>query len=159
LYIKKGWNALGQKFGDYASVGLFAGKTFFKKLGITFQLKGELVKKMQYDKNIDMIALYNVYPQYTGNRKILFVPQISYSFGSFNVYALGEIPLYQYYNRAQMASKYSFTSGISYRFSTARKFSPKEGEVFYICPMKCESSVSKEPGKCKVCGMELIEQK
>ena len=158
LYIKKGWNSLGQKFGDYGSVAIFAGKTFFKKLGVTLQVKGEMVSKMQYDKNIDMIALYNVYPQYTGGKKVFFVPQLSYSFNSFSVFVLGEVPLYQYLNKAQMASQYSFTTGISYRFSTAKKFTPKEGETYYICPMKCEGSASNEQGKCPVCGMQLIQE-
>ncbi|MFZ4402234.1 MAG: hypothetical protein ACOYO1_19540, partial [Bacteroidales bacterium] len=38
LYVKKGWNPIGEKLGDYASLGLFASKTFFKNLGITFQV-------------------------------------------------------------------------------------------------------------------------
>ncbi len=27
----------------------------------------------------------------------------------------------------------------------------------YICPMHCEGSESNEPGKCKVCGMDLVK--
>ncbi len=27
----------------------------------------------------------------------------------------------------------------------------------YICPMKCEGSGSNEPGKCKVCDMDLVK--
>ena len=27
----------------------------------------------------------------------------------------------------------------------------------YICPMKCEGSASHQPGKCPVCGMDLVE--
>lgn len=30
-------------------------------------------------------------------------------------------------------------------------------ELAYICPMKCEGSASQEPGKCKVCGMDLVK--
>ncbi|HLC82218.1 MAG TPA: hypothetical protein VJI69_00215, partial [Bacteroidia bacterium] len=92
IYIRKGWNPLGQKFGDYASVGLFASQTFFKKLGVTLQVKGEWIDTMQYDKNIDMLALYNVDVKSTGGRKIFFVPQLSFTQKNFTVYALSEIP-------------------------------------------------------------------
>jgi len=116
LYIKKGWNALGQKFGDYSSVGFFASKPFFKKLGITLQIKGEYVGKMQYDKNIDMLALYNVDVTSTGSRKIFFVPQVNFSLKDFTIYGLSEIPMYQYVNGTQVASKFQLTMGLSYRF-------------------------------------------
>lgn len=29
----------------------------------------------------------------------------------------------------------------------------------YVCPMNCENSASNEPGRCKVCGMELEQKK
>lgn len=159
LYVRKGWNPLGQKFGDYASVGLFVGKTFFKKLGVTLQVKGEAIGKMKADKNIDMLALYNVDIKSTGSRKVYFVPQVSFSQKNFTVYALTEIPLYQYLNQVQVASHFQMTFGISYRFMTARSIIKKStSEVSYICPMKCEGSESIAPGKCPVCGMELIKK-
>ncbi|MCC6837541.1 MAG: hypothetical protein IT234_03275, partial [Bacteroidia bacterium] len=65
LYIKTGWNSLGQKFGNYASVSLFAGKTFYKRIGVTLQVKGEYITKMRAAENIDLIALYNIYPEST----------------------------------------------------------------------------------------------
>lgn len=30
-------------------------------------------------------------------------------------------------------------------------------EMAYACPMRCEGSGSNEPGKCSVCGMDLIK--
>lgn len=116
LYIKKGWNPLGQKFGDFASIGLFAGKTFFKHLGVTVQVRGEWIDKMQYDKKIDMLATYNIDVNSTGSKKIFFVPQVSYTKNDFTIYALGEIPLYQYVNRVQAVSYYNIIAGLSYRF-------------------------------------------
>ena len=159
LYIKKGWNSLGEKFGDYASVGLFAGKTFFEKLAVTFQLKGETIGRMQYDKNIDMLALYNVDVRSTGNKKISFVPQISYSYKSFTVFALGEFPLYEYVYGVQVSAQYQFTAGVSYRFFTYKSLILNKGETVYVCPMNCEGSASSTPGRCKMCGMELVEKK
>lgn len=116
LYIRKGWNPLGQKFGDYATVGLFAGKTFFNKLGVTLQLKGEWLGMMDYDKNIDMLALYNIDPYSTGGHKLSVVPQLSFSHKNFTFYGLAEIPVYQYVNKTQIAAQHLFTAGISYRF-------------------------------------------
>jgi hypothetical protein len=117
LYINKGYNSLGQKFGDYTSVGLFASKTFFSKLGITTQIKGEWIGQMKSAKNIDQLIYYNVDTKSTGSKKLFFIPQVSYSFKQFTIYGLTEIPLYQYVNGNQVASGLSVTFGISYRFS------------------------------------------
>jgi hypothetical protein len=116
IYIRKGWNPLGQKFGDYASIGLFAGKTFFRKLGVTLEVKGEWINKMKYDKNVDMLALYNIDVTSTGSRKVFFVPQISFSHEDFTFFGLMDVPLYQYVNGTQVGSKFQGTIGISYRF-------------------------------------------
>jgi hypothetical protein len=162
LYVRKGWNPLGQKFGDYASIGLFAGKTFFHDLGVTLQVKGEWVNKMKYDKNIDMLALYNIDVKSTGSRKVFFVPQINYSFKNFTVYALSEIPLYQNVNYMQVASEFQMTFGLSYRFFTYKsgivKPSENGSEVIYYCPMHPEVT-SAAPAKCPKCGMDLEQKK
>ena len=39
----------------------------------------------------------------------------------FTIYALTEIPLYQYVNRAQVVSQNNFTAGVSYRFYIKKK--------------------------------------
>lgn len=116
LYIRKGWNSLGQKFGDYASIGLFASQTFFDKLSITMQIKGEWIHKMDYNHNIDMLAKYNMDVESTGGKRLLFIPELDYNFKYFSTYILGEIPLYQYVNGTAIASEYSFTFGVSYKF-------------------------------------------
>lgn len=164
-YIKKGWNSSGEKFGDYASIGLFAGKTFFKSLGITLQLKAEWVDKMQYNTYADkligggnsIVALYNIDIRSTGSKKIFFAPQLSYNYKSFALYAMYEIPVYQYVNGAQVSTS-PFTIGLSYKFFTSKGLSAKTGETIYRCPMKCEGGDSKEPGKCRICGMELMPE-
>jgi hypothetical protein len=120
IYVHKGWNSLGQKFGDYGSLSVFVSKTFFRRWGMTAQIKGEWVGKMRTDKLIDMIAYYNVYPASTGNRKVLFAPQVSYSYKDVTIYALSEIPIYQYFNGSQVGSQYQFTTGISYKFNVKK---------------------------------------
>lgn len=158
MYMHKGFNPLGQKFGDYASIGLFAGKTFFDKLGVTLQIKGEWINKMKYDKNIDMLALYNIDVNATGSRKIFFAPQINYTVKNLTVFALSEIPLYQYVSGAQVASKTQLTFGVSYRFFTYKtgvvKSTDNSETVTYSCPM-CPGISSTFPAKCPKCGMDL----
>ncbi|MCK6650620.1 MAG: hypothetical protein L6Q66_13255 [Bacteroidia bacterium] len=120
LYIKTGWNSLGQKFGNYASVSLFAGKTFYKRIGVTLQVKGEYITKMKAAENIDLIALYNIYPESTGGKKLIVSPQLSYTHRTFTVYALSDFPVYQYLNGNQIGSQHQFTLGMSYRFNAYR---------------------------------------
>lgn len=121
IYIRKGWNPLGQKFGDYASLGLFMGKTLVDKLGFTLQVRGEWVSKMQYDKNVDMLALYNIDVHSTGSRKVFVAPQLNFTFKNFTIYVLSEFPVYQYLNGTQVASEYQLTTGIFYRFFIPKK--------------------------------------
>jgi hypothetical protein len=116
VYIKKGWNPLGMKFGDYAGVGLFAGKTFFGKLGVTMQLKGEWNDIMQGADDVDLLAEYNVELESTGGRKLFFVPQLSYTYKSLTAYATTDIPLYQYLEGTQVGAQYQITTGLVYRF-------------------------------------------
>ena len=115
LYIKKGWNSLGQKFGDYASIGVFAGTTILKKIGVTFQFKGEMTTKMKFDKNVDMLAFYNIDVNSTGGKKVSFVPQLNYTYNNLTIFALTDIPLYQYLFGVQVGAQYQFTAGLSYR--------------------------------------------
>ena len=117
LYMHKGWNPLGEKFGDYASIGMFAGKTFFRKLGVTLQLKGEWVDGMKTAPNIDPMVYYNLDPNSTGGKKVLLVPQLNYIWKIWSFYALTEIPMYQYVNGTAIAAQYQLTCGFSYRFT------------------------------------------
>lgn len=113
LYILKGWNSEGEKIGNYASLGLFASKTFFSNLGVTIQFKGEQVAKAK----LNPFVFSSVQPEATGSKKIFFVPQISYTFKrNLTFYALGEIPLYQNLTLIQVASKFAITGGLTYRF-------------------------------------------
>lgn len=121
IYVHKGWNSLGQKFGDYSSVSVFFGKTIFKRIGITAQIKGEWIAKMKTDKLVDMIAYYNVYPSSTGSRTVFFAPQISYNYKVFNIFVFSEIPVYQYVNGSQVGSQFQITTGISYKFDLKKK--------------------------------------
>lgn len=121
MYIKKSYNSLGEKFGDYASIGLFVGKTVFNKVGITAQLRGEWIAEMKAVDGIDLLALYNIDQESTGSKKLFFVPQISYPINKFSFFFTSEIPLYQYLNGTQIGSQYQFTTGLSYRFLTRSK--------------------------------------
>jgi len=128
IYIKKGWNPIGEKIGDYASVGLFASKTFLKKLGITMQLKGEWADKMQLNKTVYLNSYPNYNPEATGFRKVFIVPQVSYTVKKLTFYLLSEIPLYQEMIKTQISSQYQMAFGISYRFYLADPTKKSESE-------------------------------
>ena len=116
LYIKRGYNSLGEKFGDYASLGLFIGKTFIRKWGVTTQIKGEWIGKIKAKEGIDLIADYNIDIGSTGSKKIFFIPQISYINKSLVFFATCEMPIYQFVNGTQIGSQLQITTGFNYRF-------------------------------------------
>lgn len=161
IYIRRGWNSLGEKFGDYASVGLFAGKTIFNNFGITLQIKGEQIGKLEAAENLDLLALYNVNSTSTGSEKITFVPQINFNYKSLTFYGLYELPLYENVYGNQLASQHQFIFGVAYRFFVKAPTCeiPSDAKSYYACTMKCEGGGSYEPGKCKICGMELEKVK
>ncbi len=154
-YIMKGWNSLGEKFGNYKGIGIFASKTFFHKAGVTIQLKSEIIDSMRSAKNTDLLALYNVDTKSTGSMKLMLSPQVNYSFGKLTVFGLYELPLYENVRGTQVVTGTQFTVGISYRFFTTKNPVCDDALFKYQCPMHCEGSGSNQPGKCPVCGMEL----
>ena len=150
LYMRNGWNELGLKFGDYTNVGLFAGYSFLnKKLGLLAQFSGERVGQMKVHRDIDPLAMYNIDTTSTGSYKVSFTPQISYTIAEgLSIFALAEIPLYQYMRGTQVAAPYQITGGISYRFFV------KKPEVKKIKPMDTTGFTSvqvKVWGKCGMC--------
>ena len=129
LHIRKGYNSLDEKFGDYTSISLFASKTFFRKWGLTTQLKGERIGQLEAKQSkLLKLMLVDGYSQETidlsekqkstGSKKWLFIPQLSYSQNGITIFATSEIPLYQYLNGNQIGSNQQFTFGINYRFLT-----------------------------------------
>ena len=124
LLIKKGYNSLGIKFGDYSSLGIFVSKTIFRQWSVTTQLKLEHVGKIKSAQNIDLLAYYNIDPISTGSNKAFFIPQISYSRNGLTFFATSEIPVYQYLHGTQVGSNQQFTFGINYRFLT-KEFEPE----------------------------------
>jgi len=118
LHVKKSFNSLGLKFGDYSSLGLFVSKTFLRKWGLTTQLKLEHIGKLQSAENINPEGLYGINPISSGSNKVFFTPQISYSQNGLTFFATSEIPVYQYLHGTQIGSQNQFTVGINYRFLT-----------------------------------------
>ena len=159
FYIKKGWNPLGEKLGDFSSVGLFAGKTFFEKLGVTLQLRGEWMDKMQLNKDILMYAYLNYDPEATGYKKVFFTPQLSFTKGKFTVYGLYDFPVYQYVTKTQVGSELQATLGLSFRFFAVKSvINDGKSAVVFSCPMHPEITSSK-PASCPKCGMDLEKVK
>ncbi len=155
LYVKKGWNPLGAKLGDFASVGLFAGKTFFKSLGTTLQLRYEWVDKMKLNQDILLYDYPSYDPEATGYKKVFLSPQMSYSIKNVSFYGLLDIPVYQNLTKTQVGSQYQFTVGLTYKLMTSSN-KVKAGD--YYCPMHPEVK-SVVPAKCHKCGMDLVKGK
>ena len=120
LHVKKNFNSLGLKFGGYSSLGLFVSKTFFRKWGVTTQLKLEHIGKIQSAKEINPESLYDIVPISTGSNKAFFTPQISYSQNGLTFFVTSEIPIYQYLHGTQIGSQSQFTAGVNYRFLTKK---------------------------------------
>jgi len=118
LHVKKNFNSLGLKFGDYSSLGLFVSKTFYRKWGVTTQLKLEHIGKIQSAKEINPESLYDIVPISTGSNKAFFTPQVSYSQNGLTFFVTSEIPIYQYLHGTQIGSQIQFTAGVNYRFLT-----------------------------------------
>ncbi|MEI6062523.1 MAG: heavy metal-binding domain-containing protein [Bacteroidota bacterium] len=156
MYVKKGWNPLGEKMGDFASIGLFAGKTFFNHLGTTLQLRGEWVDKMKLNENILLYAYPNYDPSATGYKKMFVTPQISYSINNFTVYTFCDIPVYQNVVKTQVVTKYQFMAGLSYKLMAFSSNSKKANQGEYYCPMHPEIRSTLKT-TCRKCGMNLIK--
>lgn len=126
LYIKKGYNSLNDKFGDYASLSFYTGKSFLDNWGITLEIKGEWVGKLSatteklnelnLDENYFDKIQWEAKRDATGGTKILLSPQLNYSFKSLTIYALYEAPIYQNLNDIQFGSQLQLTFGLNYRF-------------------------------------------
>ncbi|MDB2675217.1 hypothetical protein N9Y90_01625 [Flavobacteriales bacterium] len=115
LFIKKAFNSLGEKFGDYSSMSVFFSKSLPKNFGLTAQLKYEHVGEIEAAHGVDLVN-YNVELESTGLSKMLFVPQLSYSKNGFTYFATADLPLYEDLNGSQFSTQYQVTVGLSYRF-------------------------------------------
>ena len=65
LHVKTGYNSLGQKFGNYTSLGLFASRKLSSNFALTLQLRAELINRMVSAQNVDL-SLYNIDVNSTG---------------------------------------------------------------------------------------------
>lgn len=117
MYLKKGWNPLGEKTGDFMSLGFFASKSFANHYGITLQLRGERMGKTRVNKDIQMYSFLNYDPEATGYRKIFMSPQFMFTYHNAAFYLLLDYPVYQYLNKIQVGSQWQATAGLSYKFS------------------------------------------
>lgn len=164
FYIRKGYNPNSEKMGDFASIGIFAGKTLFKKLGLTLQTRYEWMDRMEINENILLFGKpSNYFPEATGYKKLFFTPQLSYTKGIFTVFGAVDIPVYQYMNSSefytQAGSQHQTTVGFALQFYPVKSMTPDAScALIYQCPMHPEE-VDTKPGSCSKCGMDLEKVK
>lgn len=122
LYIKKGWNPAGEKFGDYLGIAVNASHSLSRSFGVNLQAKSEIVGKMQVNPDVLMFAYPDYDPEATGSKKIFIVPGINYNYKeALSIYVTAEYPIYQYLTKIQIGSQYQFTVGLSYKFKAFEK--------------------------------------
>ena len=122
LYVKKGYNLQGIKYGDYSSFSFFISKNFFRRWDITSQFKYENIGHINIDNNVEEWDLleYQIYPESTGSKKVFFIPQLSFSNNNFTFFTSFDVPVYQFLDGTQIGSKNIFNLGVNYRFMTKK---------------------------------------
>ena len=120
-YILRGWNPLGERFGDVATFSLFGGRAVGERMMVLVHAKYEWIGEMSLNPDIMMFTFPNYDPEATGSKKLFCMPQVNYRLGEgLHAFVFAEIPLWQHVNKIQMASQIMATAGISYRFPLAK---------------------------------------
>lgn len=109
-YFMRGTNRIKQSFGDILDISLYASKSLYRNLNLVAQFRGEITQPL-----IDEVWIS--YEKNTGGKLLTFVPQINYQIFSCNltINAAAQMPLYQYVNGTQIASKFLLRIGMIYR--------------------------------------------
>lgn len=117
-----GKNSSSYKYGEAYYLSVFISKTFdeyFRWSGI-LQVRSETrTKDSRYGAKIPA----------SGGSRLIVVPQLNYAITpKLNLSVMADLPVYQYYNNIQMASKYALTFNIIKDFSFGQ--SPGKVTVF-----------------------------
>lgn len=160
MHTRKGWNANGEKMGDFTSAALFASRTFLERYGATLQVRYELMDRMRIHESVlNFGKPSNYFPEATGYSKWFLTPQLSFTRGGLTIYVTTDIPLHQRLNTSeyytQVGSQYSNTIGVSYRISLGRSRTQKDPSAGYVCPMHPEETAA-APAQCGKCHMDLV---
>jgi hypothetical protein len=117
VYIRKGWNASGEKLGDFFSTSVFGSAQLFSSCTGILQVRGEFVGMMQINPVIVENKNPGYEPKWTGSKKLFLSPQITYMItSSVAGFALADIPVYQYVNGTQVASGFQGAIGFNWRW-------------------------------------------
>ena len=104
-------NTEGYRYGNLYTTSLFASYNLGLHWDATLQLRSEIRGgDVRPDGAIPV----------TGSQKIFVTPQISYSLNqSLSLTALVDLPVYQYYNREQLANTFAVSIGVIKKFTPA----------------------------------------
>lgn len=101
-------NAEGYRYGNLYATSFFVSYNLGLRWDATLQVRSEF-----REKDVRPTGKIPV----TGSRKFFVAPQISYSFNqTFSLTALVGLPVYQYYNREQLASTYGVGIAVIKKF-------------------------------------------
>ncbi len=118
LYIKRGWNSMGEKMGNFAAISFILGKSFAPSWSVAMKLRGELLNTMKLNEDIRTYSFPNYDPEATGFKKVFLSPIISFNLAErFRFFTIVDLPVFQYMNKTQISSQHQLTFGLSYGFS------------------------------------------
>ncbi|MBI2258438.1 MAG: heavy-metal-associated domain-containing protein [Flavobacteriia bacterium] len=125
MYMRRGWNSLGMRFGDFASFSVFFGTKILKNFHVLAQFRYEWLGKMNTQKGVDYLGLYNIDVSSTGGKTFYFSPQLNISITKqVRFFSIVDIPLYQKMKGTQVAMPLQVTAGINWRFFPNPKDKP-----------------------------------
>lgn len=113
----KGTNPLQYKYGNLYSTSLFLSYSASNRWDFIVQVRNEYREK---DERPAQVKPYDVVKvPISGSEKVFFSPQVNYNFSpTFSVFVLADIPIYQYYNKQQLANSYAISLSIMKKINT-----------------------------------------
>ena len=116
LCILKGWNPVGEKFGNYYTASLFVTKTILPNLFAIGQIKGEFIGRKKLKNGGQSLISASDLAENSGSMALFFCPRIAYNVGqNLSFFALIELPVFQHVNGIQLGTKFNYSAGVTFK--------------------------------------------
>jgi len=108
-------NPLQYKYGNLYSTSFYMSYSASFRWDLITQVRSEIRSK---DERPGQVSPYDIQKiPISGSKKVFIAPQINYNINeSMNISILVDLPIYQYYNKQQLASSYSMLLSITKKF-------------------------------------------